>query len=89
MLTATAHRGTLGDAAANGYLGPQAPITDYTASSGTVTFAPGATTTTVHIPVTHGSSSPDEYVVVSFNAPTNARMGGFWGLGFGVIVASA
>ncbi|MGZ4728598.1 MAG: hypothetical protein ACXWB2_12825 [Acidimicrobiales bacterium] len=28
---------------------------------------------------------PDEYVVVSFHHPTNATMGGFWGLGFGVI----
>jgi hypothetical protein len=26
----------------------------------------------------------DEYIVVSFRNPTNARMGGFWGLGFAV-----
>ena len=38
------------------------------------------------IPVVADSSpGPDEYVVVSFNHPTNATMGGFWGLGFGVI----
>jgi hypothetical protein len=29
---------------------------------------------------------PDEYVVLSFLHPTNATMGGYWGLGFGVIV---
>jgi hypothetical protein len=71
---------------ANPYLGPQAPTTDYTASSGTVTFAPGDTSTTVHIPVLADSSpGPDEFVLVSFSAPTNARMGGFYGLGFGII----
>ena len=34
------------------WLGPQAPTSDYVASSGTVTFAPGQTTAEVHIPVT-------------------------------------
>jgi len=29
---------------------------------------------------------PDEWIVVGFNHPMNARMGGFWGLGFGVIL---
>ena len=71
---------------ANPYLGPQAPTSDYTASSGTVTFAPGDTSATVHIPVLADSSpGPDEFVIVSFTAPTNARMGGFYGLGFGII----
>ena len=29
---------------------------------------------------------PDELLVVSFGNPTHARMGGFWGLGFGSVV---
>jgi hypothetical protein len=28
---------------------------------------------------------PDEFLVVSFHNPINAHLGGFWGLGFGVI----
>ena len=68
------------------WLGPQAPITDYIPSSGTVTFAPGDTAATVHIPVLADSSQgPDEHLVISFSAPTNVFIGGFWGLGFGVI----
>jgi hypothetical protein len=74
---------------ANPYLGPQAPLSDYTPSSGTVTFAPGDTSALVHIRVNGGSSSPDEFILVSFSTPTNARMGGFWGLGFGIIVPAA
>ena len=66
--------------------GPQAPISDYTPVSGTVTFNPGDTSAVVHVPVTGGTLTPAEYVVISFTAPTNARMGGFWGLGFGFIV---
>ncbi len=72
-----------------GYIGPQAPITDYVPSNGTITFAPGDTTAIVHIPVTHCSSTVGvEYVIVSFLAQTNARNGGFYGLGFGVILAA-
>ena len=68
------------------WLGPQAPTSDYVASSGTVTFAPGQTTAEIHIPVLADSSpGPDEHIVISFNHPTNATMGGFWGLGFGII----
>ena len=29
---------------------------------------------------------PDEWITISFNHPTNARLGGFYGLGFGVII---
>ena len=61
------------------------PRTDYTPSSGTVTFAPGDTTAEDHIPVTADTLTPGEYVVVSFHDPTNATMGGYWGLGFGII----
>ena len=49
--------------------GPQAPLSDYTASSGTVTFAPGDTTATVHIPVNADTLTPGEYIVVSFHDP--------------------
>ncbi|MGZ4707085.1 MAG: Calx-beta domain-containing protein, partial [Acidimicrobiales bacterium] len=72
---------------ASGAPGDQAdPATDYLPVSGTVTFAPGETTKTVTV-VIDGDTvvEPDEYVVVSFHHPTNATMGGFWGLGFGVI----
>ncbi len=61
-------------------------LTDYVAASGTVSFEPGQTTATASITVTGDiRPEPDEYLVVSFLHPTNARMGGFWGLGFGVI----
>ena len=51
-----------------------------------MTFAPGQTTAHVHIPVLGRQlTGPDEYLVVSFHDPTNATMGGFWGLGFGII----
>ena len=50
--------------------------------AGTVTFAPGETSATVTIPVNGDTLvEPDEYIVVSFHDPTNANMGGFWGLG--------
>ncbi len=62
------------------------PATDYTPASGTVTFAPGETTKTVTISVNGDTLvEPDEWIVVSFHNPTNAKMGGYWGLGFGVI----
>jgi hypothetical protein len=66
-------------------LGPQAPASDYTASSGVVTFAPGQTTAQVTIPVSGCTGGDVEYLLVSFHDPTGARMGGFWGFGFGVI----
>ncbi len=62
------------------------PATDYVPASGTVTFAPGETSASVPIAINGGQSiSSNEYIVVSFNNPTNANMGGFWGLGFGGI----
>jgi archaellum component FlaF (FlaF/FlaG flagellin family) len=62
------------------------PTTDYTPTSGTVTFAPGETDTTVTIAITGDTLvEPDEYIIVSFHDPTNAIIGGFWGLGVGVI----
>ena len=62
------------------------PATDFTAASGTVTFAPGETAKTVSISVNGDALvEPDEYLLVSFNHPTNAEIGGFAGLGFGKI----
>ena len=57
------------------WLGPQAPTSDYIASSGTITFAPGQTSAQIHIPVLADSSpGPDEHLVISFHDPTNATM---------------
>jgi hypothetical protein len=62
------------------------PTTDYIPASGTVTFSPGHTSQTVTITVNGGEVvEPGEYIVVQFGSPTNATMGGFWGLGFGGI----
>ena len=49
-------------------------------------FDPGETTKTVPV-VINGDTvlEVDEYVIVSFRNPTNAAMGGFYGLGLGVI----
>jgi hypothetical protein len=72
---------------ATGAAGNQAdPATDYTPATGTVTFTPGETAQTVTIPVNGDTLvEPDEYLIVQFGNPTNATMGGFFGLGFGVI----
>jgi uncharacterized protein YjbI with pentapeptide repeats len=68
------------------YGAPQAPTSDYTPSSGTVTFLAGQYTAVVHIPVSADSAgSLAEFIVVSFHDPTGALVGGFWGLGFGII----
>jgi len=82
--TVTARWTTLAVSGAPGDQGDA--ITDYVPVSGTVTFEPGQTTATAVITVVGDARpEPDEYVVVSFAQPTNARMGGFWGLGFAVI----
>ncbi|MGZ4726321.1 MAG: Calx-beta domain-containing protein [Acidimicrobiales bacterium] len=65
--------------------GPEAAPRDYTASSGVVTFAPGQTAAHVTVPVNGDTAGSGEYVVVSFTEATGATMGGFWGLGFGII----
>jgi hypothetical protein len=59
---------------------------DYVASSGTVTFAPGETTKTVAITVNGDTAiEPNETLLVAFSAATNATIGGFAGLGVGTI----
>ena len=59
---------------------------DYVATSGTLTFPRGWTRQYVDV-VVNGDSvdEPDEVVVVGLTQPTNASIGGFWGLGFGII----
>jgi len=63
------------------------PNADYTPASGTVTFPPGATTETVAVTVLdHDLGMPYKLLVASFHNPTNATMGGYWGLAFGFLV---
>jgi hypothetical protein len=59
---------------------------DYDARSGTVTFAPGQTRADVAITIraAHGAVSHDIFFV-RFHDPTNAVLGGYFGLGIGVI----
>ncbi len=55
---------------------------DYTATSGTVTFAPGETTKYVTVTVLNDSvSEPDEGFLIRFTGATNAKLGGFYGVG--------
>jgi len=62
------------------------PASDFTAASGTVTFAAGETAKSVTISVNGDTAvEPDEWITVSFRNPTNAKIGSFYGLGFGVI----
>jgi subtilisin family serine protease len=60
---------------------------DFTGASGTVTFAPGTTSTRVSVVTRQDSAKePEEYLLVAFSSPTNATIGGFYGLGVGGIV---
>lgn len=60
---------------------------DFTASPQTLTFAPGVTSITYPIKVLADPPiEGTEYMFVWFNSPTNAAVGGFFGLGIGVIV---
>jgi virginiamycin B lyase len=72
----------------SGGAGNQAdPATDYTAASGTVTFAPGATTGSATISVNGDTLvEADEYLALKCFGPVNATMAQFINLGFGVIV---
>ena len=71
---------------ASGLTGQAAAGTDYVAAGGTVTFQPGETTATATVTVIGDTvAEPNELIVVSFRNPTNAFMGGYWGLGFGII----
>ena len=62
------------------------PPGDYTPASGTVIFDPGETAQSVTVPVNGDMDvEPDEYFAVSFSNPTNAAIGGYYGLGGGGI----
>jgi hypothetical protein len=55
---------------------------DYTATSGTVTFAPGETTKYVTVTILNDSvREPDELFLIRFTGVTNAKLGGFYGVG--------
>jgi hypothetical protein len=70
-------------------VGPPAPAepgVDFASASGTVTFDPGVTATTIEVTVFGDEEGEaDEFIVAAFGNPTNATIGGFWGLGFGII----
>jgi hypothetical protein len=76
--TVTVQYQTIEPAMANGAKVPG----DYAATSGTVTFTPGQTAKTVPV-VINGDPvrEADELVIISFTNPTNATLGGFFGLG--------
>ena len=66
---------------------PATPEDDYEPTVGTVVIPVGETTGTAVIPVADDDlDEPSEVVVVSFHSPHGARLGGYWGLGFGTIV---
>jgi hypothetical protein len=59
---------------------------DFVAASGTLTFAPGETEKNVSVTVNGDEiAEGDEYFAVVLTNPTNARLGGWNGLGFGGI----
>jgi photosystem II stability/assembly factor-like uncharacterized protein len=59
---------------------------DYVAASGTLTFPKGWTRQYADV-VVNGDAvdEQDELIVIALHSPTNASIGGFWGLGFGMI----
>jgi hypothetical protein len=60
---------------------------DFTPASGTVTFAPGETAKTFDVTVLGDTTvEPDEVFLVTTSNPSNATLGGFYGLGSGEIV---
>lgn len=59
---------------------------DFVPTEGVLHFDPGQTEAFVTVAVYDDQRrEPTEIAVVSLRDPVNARMGGFWGLGFGVI----
>lgn len=61
---------------------------DYVAASGTLRIPAGRRTGVIDVAIVDDRFSPelDEFIVISFSNPTNATLGGFLGLGFGVIL---
>lgn len=64
------------------------PGADYIATGGTLTFPPGSQQENAVVSVIGRARSPADYTfVLQSGNPTNATMGGFWGLGFASITA--
>jgi hypothetical protein len=63
------------------------PGVDYTTSSGTLTFAPGQTAATVTVTI-RANPAPviNDVFLVAFRHPVAANIGGYYGLGLGIIV---
>jgi hypothetical protein len=81
--TVTAHYATLSFGKRYQAAVPQ----DYHAASGTVTFAPGKRWTLVPVVVVGDTlKEPNDAFLIGLSKPTNAVIGGFGGLGRGVIV---
>ncbi len=60
---------------------------DYTAASGTLTFAPGVLTQSIPVNVNGDTTvEPDETFLVTLSAPVNATIGAGQGIGTGTIV---
>lgn len=63
----------------------QAPPSHYVPAAGQLVFAPGQTEANVSITVTANDVDRTEQIIVYFDEPTNADMGGYFGLGVGTI----
>lgn len=60
---------------------------DYVAATGTATFAPNSTATTIDIALVDDTTDEFDHTFgVQLTGPTNAEIGGFYGLGFATIV---
>jgi hypothetical protein len=58
------------------------PGVDYTAASGTISFPPGAQVAIIPVAILPDAvPEADERIIVQVGAPTNASIGGIWGLG--------
>jgi hypothetical protein len=73
--------------ASNGSFAQALPPADYIPSSGTLRIPARSSVGVIDIPI-RGDAAPeaDELIVVSFRNPRGATLGGFLGLGFGVIL---
>jgi hypothetical protein len=59
---------------------------DYTTTSGSVTFAPGQIAASINVPVlANPAPVANDLFFVVFSNPQGATLGGFYGLGIGVI----
>ena len=60
---------------------------DYQPASGTLTFQPGETEQFADVTVNGDYEvEPDEFMIITTSNPTNATIGGYYGIGFGIIL---